>query len=337
MKVLITGVAGFVGSSLARTLVGSGCSVVGVDDLSFGSISRLSDFIKSIEFQNVPFEIYSNERREDIDILINCAAVAPLPENQRDHYQCLRLNVALCGAVIDFCTLNGVKKIIHFSSSAVYENGPSSTRSNFPASESDFLEPRLAYPVSKYLSEEYLKAQAESYGLDIYALRLFNLYGPHQDYFRKQPPLIGYLIRSILRAEELSLFASEGARRDYIYIDDLIELLMRLFERESGEGFMPLNVGSGVSYSVYEILAELERVVGEKAKVIKGDASKFWVNYPELFDRKIPLNKGLVAREVEKMAISNISKVHRLTGWTPKTTMHEGLVKCVNFAREVIL
>ncbi|HCG94234.1 MAG TPA: hypothetical protein DEX20_01230 [Halieaceae bacterium] len=337
MKVLITGVCGFVGSSLARTLVDRGFSVVGVDDLSFGAMSRLSDFIDKIEFHNVPFEIYSDKKHDDIDALINCAAVAPLPENQRDHYRCLRLNVALCGAVIDFCTLNGIKKIIHFSSSAVYENGPSSITHKRPAYESDLLEPRLAYPVSKYLSEEYLRTQAESYGLEVYALRLFNLYGPHQDYFRKQPPLIGYLIRSLLRGEPVDLFASEGARRDYIYIDDLLELLVILFETDGNQGFVPLNVGSGKCYSVYDILTELENVLETKARVSKGDSGQFWINYPELFDRKIPLSTDLVRREVEKKAISDISRVHKLAGWAPKISMREGLRKCAEFAREVVL
>ena len=336
MNILIVGVAGFVGSSLARTLINLGHDVIGIDDFSFGSPERLSDISSKIQLYQAPFEDFSGTICDGVDALINCAAVAPLPDNQRDHYTSLRLNVALCGAIVDFCTLNGIKKIIHFSSSAVYENGPSSKSINRPASESDELCPRLAYPVSKLLSEEYLRAQSESYGLEVYALRLFNLYGPYQDYFRKQPPLIGYLIRSILKGEEIEIFASEKARRDYIYIDDLISLILVLFDREGGAGFFPLNVGSGVSYSVYDILSELERVFQSEVTFSKGNSTEFWINYPELFDRKIPLSKELISSEVEKVAIADINNVTQLTNWQPKTSMHDGLLDCVRFAREII-
>ena len=84
------------------------------------------------------------------------------------------------------------------------------------------------YPTTKILAENYLKSMSDAYGLRVFALRLFNLYGPKQNYFRKHPPLIEYLIKSIIKNHKITLFASENARRDYIYITDLTNLINKM-------------------------------------------------------------------------------------------------------------
>ena len=194
MKILITGIAGFVGSTIARELINNGHKITGVDNFSYGYPERIKDIQNKINFYESDLNNFYLD--DDIDLIINCAAIAPLPNNQESHSSSLINNVATCGSITDLCLKNGIKKIIHFSSSAVYENGPS--KEGGLASEKDMLKPKLMYPVSKYLSEEYFKTQSSMYGLNIFCLRLFNLYGPRQDYFRKQPPLIGYLLESLI-------------------------------------------------------------------------------------------------------------------------------------------
>ena len=95
MKIVVIGVAGFVGSTVASALVEQGMEVIGIDDISFGRLERLTELRERIEYWEMKFEDFSGKRITNIDAVINCAAVAPLPDNQEDHYRCLRLNVSL--------------------------------------------------------------------------------------------------------------------------------------------------------------------------------------------------------------------------------------------------
>ncbi len=332
MKILITGIAGFVGSTIARELIKNGHNISGVDNFSYGYPERIKDIKKKINFYENDLNDFSIN--DDIDLIINCAAIAPLPNNQESHKSSLINNVATCGSITDLCLKNGIKKIIHFSSSAVYENGPSNNGKL--ASEKDSLNPKLMYPVSKYLSEEYFKTQSSMYGLDIFCLRLFNLYGPRQDYFRKQPPLIGYLLESIIRDKPITLYASENAKRDYIYIDDLMSLLNIIINNNAHQGFFAFNVGSGKSYSVYDIVNLLSEVTKKDIKFKKGQPKAFWNNFPSLFDSKIPLPLKALVNEVNKNASSDISYTKKMFKWKPEIEMKDGLNECLKYAKDII-
>ena len=334
MNIVILGVAGFVGSSLAEKLVNNGHNVIGVDDLSFGYAERLASILnKNFRFIESSVENFSKISSLDCDVIVNCAAIAPLPENQIDHMRSITQNVSLCGSVVDLCCRNDIRKIIHFSSSAVYENGQTG---RVESCESDELSPRLMYPVSKYLSEEYLKSQYQNFDLDITSIRLFNLYGPKQDYFRKQPPLLGYLIKNILIDKEVTLFASPEARRDYVYIDDLVRFLEMVIDQKSEPRFTPINIGSGNAYTVYDLVKILERVTRKNLKYTLGKTEEFWGKYNTLFDRKIPLSQDIIRDEINKISIANIEKASNIYGWQPKTSIEVGIKNCVEYARRIL-
>ncbi|EGR2537682.1 NAD-dependent epimerase/dehydratase family protein [Vibrio cholerae] len=126
----------------------------------------------------------------DVDVIIHCAAIAPLPECQKNLFKCIEQNIAMCGAISYFATKIGCENIIFFSSGAVYEGSGDRL-----CSETDDIDTALIYPTSKYLAEKSFSSVARTYGINVVSIRLFNLYGPWQDYFRKQPPLLGYLIK----------------------------------------------------------------------------------------------------------------------------------------------
>lgn len=335
MKVVIFGVAGFVGSSLLdRLLELGGFEIIGVDNLSYGYSQRIAHAEDKFCFIQESMRSFCARRIKGIDLVINCVAIAPLPENQVDHYSSITENVANCGAMVDFCTLNAIHKIIHFSSSAVYENSKNSQIE--ASSEIELLSPRLMYPVSKYLSEEYLKSQCSVFGLDVTCLRLFNLYGPKQDYFRKQPPLIGYVIKCLLNNSSATLYASREARRDYIFVDDLMDFLLLVMKRPSEQQYRVINIGSGKSYSVYELVDCLEKISGKKLAFSIGETGAFWGKYKELFAREIALSEEIVRREIDKNAFSDISLSENVFGWKPRTDLTSGLTKCYEYAEKLL-
>lgn len=333
MRILITGVAGFVGSSLARQLVNLGFSVTGVDDFRAGKKDRLEGFEDRIDLRVGRLEDILLSCNQKPEIVINCAATAPLPDNESDHYSSLINNVATCGALVRFCVEKSVKKIIHFSSAAVYE-GLENSKAN-PLHEGLTLSPNLMYPVSKYLSEIYLRNQAEIHEIEIFSLRLFNLYGPHQDYYRLQPPLLGYLLKTILNNETPTIYGCPGAQRDYVFIDDLVDFLIVLFSSSPKNNYYDnVNVGSGSSFDVFEIIHELEKIHAKKIHIETESPKFFWNNFERRGSKKTLLPLNLLEREVNKVAFADLSKA-RSYGLKVNWPLADGLKQCYRHAEEI--
>ena len=334
MHVLITGIAGFVGSSIARKFTEEGYKVIGVDDLSAGYERRLQDYRRKIDFRIGKVEDILPNLHQKCDVVINCAATAPLPTNEIDHFSALKNNVATCGAVMQYAARHKVNRVIHFSSSAVYEGIENSDVKRLH--EDLDLHPKLMYPTSKYLSEIYMKTQAHVHSIPTFSLRLFNLYGPHQDYFRKQPPLLGYLFKCLIRSEVATLFGKVGCKRDYVYIDDLISLIkILIFEAPKNGIYEALNVGSGRSYDVFDLVHEIENLTGQKMKISKQEPKNFWDNYQAHFGKKIILPDALLEAEVNKLAFCDLT-LARTYGFRPKVSIREGLQSCHDTAKEYI-
>ncbi|MFA0194113.1 NAD-dependent epimerase/dehydratase family protein [Vibrio artabrorum] len=336
MRILITGIAGFVGSSIARNLLQKHeyIDIVGVDDMSYGYQERLEGLEERIEFLKMDIKNLASSSINNIDVIIHCAAIAPLPENQKNIFKSCEQNIAMCGAVSDFATDIGCENIIFFSSGAVYEGS-----GNRASSEKDKVEPSLIYPTTKFLAEKVFESVAKTYGLKVVSIRLFNLYGPRQDYFRKQPPLLGYLLKNAIQRESITLYASQKSKRDYIYIDDLCDLIecirMKFENIENGE-FIPVNAASNSAYSVYDIIIKLEKVSGLSIPYERGDKKKFWDNYPELKNKRLPFNDIYLEREVDKTALADISFAREFFNWEPQTSLENGLSKCYEYAKEVL-
>lgn len=338
MNYLITGIAGFVGSSLARSILARepDASVVGIDNMSFGYRERLTDIADQIEFiEGDLIDINQLLGLRPFDSIVHCAAIAPLPECQRDSYRALAQNVAICGAVADYALITGCRDIVFFSSGAVYEG-----TQQFPTGEETCISTSLVYPTTKSIAEQYFGAMCRSHGLNVTAIRLFNLYGPHQDYFRKQPPLIGYLLTCLIREEKALLFSTGEQRRDYLYIDDLVDLvqvsLSKMSDSASGGSFIAVNAGSGRPTSVNTIIDLLEAISGSRLRVERLPSGQYWDSYSDLFERPIALNRSVVEREVNKHTEADIARARDEFGWAAKVGLREGLKDCFLYAQRTI-
>lgn len=338
MNYLITGVAGVVGSSLARVILAKHpkARITGIDNMSFGHRERLFDIVDRIEF--IEGDLVDIERllgRRRFDSIVHCAAIAPLPECQRDSYRALSQNVAICGAVADYALVSGSRDIVFFSSGAIYEG-----TTQFPTREDTSIATSLIYPTTKYIAEQYFEAMCRSHGLNVTAIRLFNLYGPHQDYFRKQPPLIGYLLTNLIRDQQAVLFSSGEQCRDYIYIDDLLDLVqlsaVKMMNEPTGGKFVAVNAGSGEPVSVNAIIEILETLSDRQLKIERRPAAQYWDKYNELFDRPIALDRTVIEREVNKHTQAAITKAREELGWVAKVGLQEGLTACLQHAQRII-
>lgn len=329
MKILITGAAGFIGSQLAHRLWKDGIELLLVDNFSYGSKDNLAfddhDFTNEIinaDIRDKDFmaNIFKNN---NIDYVYNIAGIAPLPDNQINPQDAIEVNVVGFVNILENARIYGVTKVIQASTNAMYEND-----SDFPTTENNFKLPTLIYPNTKYCAERFAESYCQTYGMSVTCLRFANVYGPHIDCLRKQPPFVGYMIRE-LYYNRTPVFHSDGKqRRDYIYINDLLDLAIRV---QRIEGFDCVNVSSNKNYSVNEMYAIASKIMGKDIEAEYANTDHYWHKYPELYHGVYPIRHEILKHEVNKYSLCDNSYAKCKYGWTPRIDMEEGLKNVVDY------
>jgi nucleoside-diphosphate-sugar epimerase len=302
MNVLITGVAGFIGSNLAdRLLLLNNCKVIGIDNLVYGVREQVPE---AVEFHRL--DIRSKDIRplfENVDYVFHLAAKNCISDCQSDPVETADVNITGAVNVFEAARRAGVKKVIYAESSALYEGSVI-----FPTPESQ-VKPESFYAASKAASMYFANSFRRFSDLRFTALRYFCVYGPRQDYRRTIPPVMSAFIIKLLKGEHPIIYGTGDKRRDFVYVDDVndFHLLCINDGRTDGGAF---NIGSGKNYSVNEICEMIARIVG--------------VHIP-------PVRKPDLPGEAEQ-TLADITNARRL-GWSPKTLIVDGLEKMVDFIK----
>lgn len=294
MNVLITGIAGFIGHRLAQVLVvHKDINIIGIDNLNNGhytewQVGRLHScgidlpnkvkamqIFPSLLFDNLKMVVIDICNKNDIDklfakyhfdMVFHLAAMAGVRDSILKPYHFFRANIAGFMNVIDACRKNNVKKIIFASSSSVYGQSK-----RLPSKESDTIERQESYyAITKSHNEDIARFYARSYGIHIVGLRFFTVYGPWGR--PDMAPMI--FANSIYRRKQISLFNNGDLKRDFTYIDDVIQSILGIFTFLFSENvqdrnvyFDIYNVGTGKSYKVKDFVNILERKMkGERIK-----------------------------------------------------------------------
>ncbi len=337
MKIILTGGAGFIGSELSEYILKNlkNNKINVIDNLSRGYLQRIKDIKKKIHFIKADVKKINDLKINKVDWIIHASAIAPLPDNQVSHKSSLDENLSQCGAIVDFCLKTGTKNILFLSSSAVYEN----TKSKL-FSENKLNQPILMYPLSKYLAEKYFESVCKSYNLNVVSLRLANVFGRKQDYFRKQMPFLGYLIKNSLLKKKLTLYAKGDFKRDYLFIDDLSRLILIILKNKKFKHkckiYEVLNVGSGSRYSVPDFVILIQKILKQKIKIKWGKKIDYWKKYEFLYKSKIKFNQKLIEKEVKKKVALNLKKVEKIYNWKSNYGVEQGLKECVFTAKKIM-
>lgn len=330
-KILITGGAGFIGSQLGYSLHNKGHEVLLLDNMSFGHEDNL--IIDGNKFGTFILDDIRNKSLfkhcKEVDYVFHFAGIAPLPNCQENPYEAVEINVAGTANVLEACRVNGVKRVIFASTSAIYENN-----NIFPCKEEDKTNPDLIYATTKLQCEHLCNAFTNSYNMEIVCLRFFNVYGPHQDFKRKQPPLIGYLIKEFMTGNTPILHSDGNQKRDYVYIDDLLDIcnIVMLHKKAPGNTF---NVSSGISISVKDIVNEISKNFQDTPIPKYRSADLFWEKYPSLFEGKYPLKIDRLNKEVNKYSKGCVLKSNKVLGWKAKTSLEKGFENTVKYAKKI--
>jgi len=327
MNVMITGAAGFIGSQLAHALWTKNVNLTLVDNFSFGHEDNLifSDVdlrsrIIRLDIRD-KFGVKKLLQENQIEYIYNIAGIAPLPDCQLNPQEAIDVNVSGFVNVLEMARLCGVKKIIQASTNAIYEN-----EKVFPFSEDSASPPTLIYPNTKYSADIFAKSYCDTYGMSVSCLRFANVYGPHIDCLRKQPPFMAYMVRELYYGRQPIFHSNGEQRRDYIYIDDLIDLAL---EVQSTEGFDIVNVSSNKSYSVNEIYTLTQEIMGLKINAKFADDLHYWEKYPELFEGVYPILSNIINNEINKYTQTDNSYAQEKYSWKPKVSIRNGLTKLI--------
>ena len=249
-KILVTGVAGFVGSHLAETLVRQNSQVIGIDNLSRGSIENIRHILSCTNFSFVKGDILDKHflqgNLRDVDVIFHEAALIDVNESMRLPDLYWENNVLGLQNVLEAAIANDVKRLIFASSSAVYGK-----QSIVPTKEDTSLMPLSPYAETKVQGEALCAKYRDEYGISCVILRYFNIYGPGQT----PSPYSGVIIKFIekaLKDESLTIYGDGNQTRDFIHIDDVIQanMLAAQEKRADGETF---NIGSGEKITINDL------------------------------------------------------------------------------------
>jgi len=301
MKILITGVAGFIGSNLAARLLKEGYEVVGIDNLAYGLRENVPD---GVAFQKRDIRDRGiNSLYEGVDAVFHLAAKNCISDCQADPIETADINVTGTINVFEAARRSGVGKILYAESSALYEGSIL-----LPTPESA-VQPESFYAVSKLAGMHFAEAFKRYYGMTFTALRYFCVYGPVQDYRRTIPPVMSAFIIKQLRGERPVIYGTGEKRRDFIYVDDVNDFHL-LCLRDSRTDNETYNLGSGKNHSVFEICEIVSRLLGVRLEL---------EHKPDL------------PGEAQK-TLADISKASAL-GWKPKTDLKTGLLHAIDYIK----
>jgi nucleoside-diphosphate-sugar epimerase len=306
-KFLVTGGAGFIGSSICRKLVSQGCFVRVVDNLLTGKKSNLTAVIDKIEF--IEADMGDSEVAQsvvkDIDVVFHQGALPSVPLSVENpvptHKHCVDATFTLLVAARDA----GVKRFVYAASSSAYGDAPTS-----PKVETMPCNPLSPYAVGKLVGEYYCSVFSGVFGLETVALRYFNVFGPYQDPASQYAAAIPAFVTAILKDQPPTIYGDGEQSRDFTYIDNVVEanLLAARAAKTNGE---VINIACGQAVTVNEIIAMINKLLGKSVQPIYTDAR---------------------AGDV-KHSLADITAARRLIGFDPVVSFSDGLQLAIDWYR----
>lgn len=324
MKILLTGAAGGIGSTLGFYLYKKGHTLTLVDNLRNGYVENLTingETFGKFYNLNICDQDSLEIVKDQYDCIIHLAAITALPDCETNPAETIDVNVSGTVNILECTRKWNVPYVIFSSTSAVYENN---TENIF--TEDLNINPTLFYSLSKKMAEEVCDSYRTNYGMKITTLRFFNVFGPRQDAHRKNPPLINYLVRELKSGNSPMLHSDGQQKRDYVHVDDVVNLIDICLEKKPNDVF---NVCTETLISVNEIVECVYEVFGEQIQVNYRDASKLWDTYPKLFDSPYPLDKKVVSKETNKYSKGSYKKAKDILGWEPNRNV-KSLIKKIS-------
>jgi UDP-glucose 4-epimerase len=307
---LITGIGGFIGSSLARALLSRGHKVRGVDNFSTGKRENLADILDRIDFRDTDIVDLDamHSACAGVDFVLHQAAIPSVPKSVLDPLGSNRANVDGTVNVLVAARDAKVKRVVFAASSSAYGDTPT-----LPKHEAMKPDPISPYAVAKLASEHYLISFYRCYRLETVALRYFNIFGPRQDPSSPYSGVLAKFITLMLRGEQPAIFGDGEQSRDFTYIDNAVEAnLLACTAPASQAAGQIFNVATGRRVTLNETFKLLQTLTSYTGQPRFG-----------------PDRGGDI-----KHSLADISKAEAGLGYKPTVDFEEGLRRTVEWYRK---
>lgn len=300
---LVTGVAGFIGSSLAEALIEKGFYVRGIDCFLKNydektKKNNLRNLLKESRFEFIKGNLLTYDLKsllEGVDYVFHLAGLPGVRESWGKKFEkYLENNTLATQRLLEAARGEELKKFIFASSSSVYGDAES-----FPTSERILPRPISPYGVTKLAAEQLCLLYCKNFNVPVVVLRYFTVYGP-----RQRPDLFFYkLIRAVILDEKIEVYGDGNQTRSFTYVDDIVNAcILAMNSPISGEVF---NIGGGARVSVNKAIEIVEELTGKKINVIRGEPKKGDARH----------------------TCASIRKARKLLGYYPKVRIKKGLYK----------
>lgn len=311
MKILITGGAGFIGSSLADSLLNEGNDIVVVDNFNDYYAYEIKEANVKHNLDNPHYHLYKIDLTDknalknvfaenNFDTVVHLAGragVRPSIERPEDYVES---NILATIHILELMKDFNVKKLVFASSSSVYGN----CKAQIFSEDLKVTEPISQYAATKSACEQFCYTYHKLYNMNIVCLRFFTVYGP-----RQRPDLAIHKFTDLIsKHQPIPVFGDGTTKRDYTYIDDIISGVKAAIAYNKTP-YEIINLGGGEPVSLSQMIKTIETTLGEKA----------------IIDRK-SMQKG----DVDK-TVSDISKAQRLLGYNPQTRFSDGIAKFIKW------
>ncbi|BBY24185.1 GDP-mannose 4,6-dehydratase [Mycobacterium stomatepiae] len=309
MRALVTGAAGFIGSTLVDRLLADGHSVVSLDNFASGKARNLEHLADNPDHTFVEADIVTSDLEAILDehrpeVVFHLAAQIDVRHSVAEPQFDASVNVIGTVRLAEAARRTGVRKVVHTSSGGSIYGTPD----QFPTPETAPTDPASPYAAGKVAGEIYLNTFRHLYGLDCSHIAPANVYGPRQDP-HGEAGVVAIFAQALLSGKPTKVFGDGGKTRDYVFVDDVVDA----FVKASGEAgsAQRFNIGTGIETSDRQLHTALAKAVGGP------DDPDF---HP---DRLGDLRRSCL----------DISSAAEVLGWHPQVELEEGVRRTVEFFR----
>ncbi len=313
MHVIVTGVAGFIGSHTAESLLGDGHTVCGIDCFTPTYPKVIKELNLVVCRQSDRFSLFDSDLRvaelpailKDADAVIHLAAQPGVRSSWGAGFEDYAShNVVATQRLLEATVALGIRRFVYASSSSVYGNSKS-----YPSRIDDLPQPYSPYGVTKLAAEHLCAAYAHNFGLEVIALRYFTVYGP-----RQRPDMaINRLLRAGLEGEPFELYGDGEQVREFTFVQDVVAANVAALSADAEPGCV-LNISSGESSSMNEVIDAVSRELGTTVNVVK---------------------TSTLSGDVRRTG-GDIAAAKGVLSWSPTTPLETGIREQVLWQREVL-
>ncbi len=307
MRVLVTGGAGFIGSSLVESLLkNENINHVRVlDNLATGSVENIEEFYLHPRFEFLQGDIrdYSIclQACDGIDLISHQAALGSVPRSIDDPLTTNEVNITGTLNIFNAAKEKGIKRLVYAASSSTYGDHP-----GLPKVENEIGKPLSPYAVTKYVNELYAKIYADVYGMELIGLRYFNIFGPKQNPKGPYAAVIPLFIEALLNGQPPVINGDGKHSRDFTYVTNAVQAnILSLFTDNKKAVNQVYNIAYGQQTSLQELFDYLKKISGKSTEATYR-----------------PERTGDV-----KHSLADITKAKQLLGYDPRVSVEEGLRK----------